>query len=992
MTRALPRPARATAAIRRAVARTLTIAVVATLALVGAAPVATAADVGQGGATLEDAVPLPGGLDDRIVTSLGGTTSQWYAVTSDHEGVVAMQVEVLDGPAPWVQVIQRSDGNLLSEVGGWYNSALFDLHFWATADEEYLVAFHPNGEPTTVRTSFSTAVPPEPWIYQDPTTLELSVWVDLTGFTLPGGPITSVSIWCMDLSSSVQDPVRCATVEPNDPDGFGGVVDIVRGRVLAVAVSVSNGVVESARSRSSNGIQVEAQGEATITTEPASPVAGEPFDLVLTPTSDGVARPDMYPVLSLDGVRLPNPVQVGDRWVFRGLVADAGARGVTGVVYGAYLVRGFTVDGVSIEVARAPQTIMIDDLASPPYYGGPPAMLTAPVTSGLPVTLAASGSCTLTGTELFFTGVGPCEVVATQDGDANHLPASATRTFEVDRRPQTLTVTPLPALVYGQAPVTLEASSDRGLPVALTAAGACTVTGSQLAVVATGDCTVTASQGGDALTAPVTAVLHAVVAKRAQPVTLVLGAPAAGSDAVPVTATSAYGLPVTVTATGACALTDGLLRGVGLGECVVVAEAAGDGVSEPGRAEVTRTAQSLVMDPVGPGHVHDGAPVTLTATASSGLPVTFVASGACSVSGDELSFTGTGTCEVVATQGGNATFLPGSTSTTADVARRTQTVTVAALGSLVYGHSPVTPSGTSSVGLPVTFTAAGACTVEGGRVVTVATGECVVTAHQAGDAVTEPASAQVTTVVVKRPQRVDLSGLTLNVGLGLGLAPVPVTATSEFGLPVTVSASGACLLADGMLRGVGAGECVVVARADGDAVTEPGSAEVRLAVTAALSAVQPRIDGDLGDTASGAPVRATGTGLLPGSELVLEVRSTPRVIGTAVVGADGTATVTGVLPADLEAGDHHLVAIGTSLDGARTESAVSFSVAADGTMVRIEGRALVPASPVVGAVPAATSGLAATGADAAALGGPSALAVLLGMLLLALRRRIRLRG
>jgi Ice-binding-like len=51
-------------------------------------------------------------------------------------------------------------------------------------------------------------------------------------------------------------------------------------------------------------------------------------------------------------------------------------------------------------------------------------------------------------------------------------------------------------------------------------------------------------------------------------------------------------------------------------------------------------------------------PFDVAATASSGLPVTFTASGVCSVSGATVSLTGTAICTITATQAGNDTFNP----------------------------------------------------------------------------------------------------------------------------------------------------------------------------------------------------------------------------------------------------------------------------------------------------------------------------------------------
>ncbi len=57
----------------------------------------------------------------------------------------------------------------------------------------------------------------------------------------------------------------------------------------------------------------------------------------------------------------------------------------------------------------------------------------------------------------------------------------------------------------------------------------------------------------------------------------------------------------------------------------------------------------------GPGPQAVGTPLTLAASASSGLPVAYAASGACSVSGNTLQFSAAGSCTVTAGQGGSAT-------------------------------------------------------------------------------------------------------------------------------------------------------------------------------------------------------------------------------------------------------------------------------------------------------------------------------------------------
>ena len=70
----------------------------------------------------------------------------------------------------------------------------------------------------------------------------------------------------------------------------------------------------------------------------------------------------------------------------------------------------------------------------------------------------------------------------------------------------------------------------------------------------------------------------------------------------------------------------------------------------------TPTAQTISFGALPASYV--GATVTVSATASSGLPVSFsiVPNGNCSISGNVVTFLNTGNCGVVANQAGNSTY------------------------------------------------------------------------------------------------------------------------------------------------------------------------------------------------------------------------------------------------------------------------------------------------------------------------------------------------
>jgi len=289
------------------------------------------------------------------------------------------------------------------------------------------------------------------------------------------------------------------------------------------------------------------------------------------------------------------------------------------------------------------------------------------------------------------------------------------------------------------------------------------------------------------------------------------------------------------------------------------------------------------------------------------------------------------------------------------------------------GTVDVTVGGTSRTDVPL---------VDGVAVVADVTapgGAQTVTARYDGTDEAEASSATLTLDVARRADTVTLSVPDLRLG-----QQVRDVASSASGLPVTLSATGACTAADGVVTGTGAGACTVTASTAGDRDTQPATASTTVGVTVPAPALALDMDVRPGARAAGAPVTATGQGLRPGSEVTLVVHSTPRTIGTAVAAADGSAVVTGVLPAGLEAGAHRVVAHGTGFDGTPLSSELGFTLAADGTFLGPEGRSEVLAA--TGAEPAA---LATTGAEPAGAAATAAAWIALGAaLLLVARRRV----
>ena len=108
--------------------------------------------------------------------------------------------------------------------------------------------------------------------------------------------------------------------------------------------------------------------------------------------------------------------------------------------------------------------------------------------------------------------------------------------------------------------------------------------------------------------------------------------------------------------------------------------------------------------------------VVVSATASSGLPVSFTASGNCTLSGVTVHITGAGSCTITAAQAGDATHTPApAVSRNFSIAKASQTIAFAALSNKTYRDPDFAVSATASSGLPVSVTASGNCTPQRGN-------------------------------------------------------------------------------------------------------------------------------------------------------------------------------------------------------------------------------------------------------------------------------------
>jgi hypothetical protein len=150
-----------------------------------------------------------------------------------------------------------------------------------------------------------------------------------------------------------------------------------------------------------------------------------------------------------------------------------------------------------------------------------------------------------------------------------------------------------------------------------------------------------------------------------------------------------------------------------------------------------------------------------------------------------------GTHPISADYSGSALYGPSSGSLAGgqQVGKQAQTITFPPQPNRSILDSPYTITGDSGGGSgnPVTFTAAGACTVSGHQVTLTHTGTCTLTAHQAGNATYAPAPAVSRSFTVTGKPSIRIADATTTEGAA-GTHPLAfhVTLSRSVSVPVTV--------------------------------------------------------------------------------------------------------------------------------------------------------------------------------------------------------------
>ncbi|TDR48467.1 hypothetical protein DFR29_10187 [Tahibacter aquaticus] len=489
--------------------------------------------------------------------------------------------------------------------------------------------------------------------------------------------------------------------------------------------------------------------------------------------------------------------------------------------------------------------------------GGAAYTVSATATSGLAVAFSidasASSVCSVTGSTVIFQAAGSCVINANQAGNANYAAApQAQQTFAVGAGSQSIfysSTAPAAATVAGAA-YTVTATASSGLPVSFSidasASGVCAIAGSSVSFTGAGTCTINANQAGNASYNPAPQVQQSFAVGRGnQSISFSSTAPAAATvagTAYTVSATATSGLPVSfsidASASAVCTISGASVSFTGAGTCVINANQAGNANYNAAPQvqqsfSVGRGSQSISFSSTAPAAATvAGAAYTVSATASSGLPVSFSidasASAVCTIAGASVSFSTVGTCVINANQAGNANYnAAAQLQQSFAVGKGSQTLsfTSTAPTAAVVGGAAYTVTASATSGLTASFSidasASSVCSIAGASVSFQSAGSCVINANQAGNANYNAATqVQQTFVVGKGSQTLSYTS-TAPAGAVVGGAVYTVTASATSGLAasfsIDASAGSVCSIAGASVSFTGAGTCVINANQAGNA-------------------------------------------------------------------------------------------------------------------------------------------------------------------------------
>ena len=315
--------------------------------------------------------------------------------------------------------------------------------------------------------------------------------------------------------------------------------------------------------------------------------------------------------------------------------------------------------------------------------------------------------------------------------------------------------------------------------------------------------------------------------------------------------------------------------------------------------DITIATQTITFPTLASPVIYGASPVTLNATASSGLTVSYTVSGPATLTGSTLTFTGAGTVVVTASQAGNSSYgaaTPVPQTIIVNPAPLSVTVNSA---TRAYGAANPTFSGT-----PTGFVNGDTAVSTGLNYSSTATA-----ASQPGP---YTITASLANLTAAQNYLLNVTNGTLTVTTGAntitfaqlspvtyGASPVTLNATSSSSLPVSFTVSGTATLNGTLLTLTGAGTVIVTASQPGNtdySAATPIQQSLTVNPATPTLTLTPSATSAVYGTSITLTAQMTGVsgGVLPGGTVTLTLDGTPHTLtlanGTAIYNGGSLAT------------------------------------------------------------------------------------------------------
>jgi uncharacterized protein YjdB len=465
-----------------------------------------------------------------------------------------------------------------------------------------------------------------------------------------------------------------------------------------------------------------------------------------------------------------------------------------------------------------PQTLTISKTTQTIAFNALPAKkaneatftISATATSGLAVAFTSSDPsiASVSGNSVTIKKAGSVTITAAQAGDDSWEAAlTVTQTLTISKATQTITFNTLPTKKATDAAFTISATASSGLTVAFTSSdpSIASVSGNTVTIKKAGSVTITASQAGDDTWSAASSVAQALTISKANQTISFDALPAKKWNDAPfsISATASSGLTVTFTSSDpSIALVSGNTITIKKnGSVTITASQAGDNIWDPALSvqqtlTITGKQSQTISFNALPAKKANDADFTITATATSGLAVTFTSSdpSIASVSGNTVTIKKAGSVTITASQTGDDTWgAASSVAQTLTITKINQTILFDVLPTKKISDASFTIAASASSGLAITFTSSdpSIASVSGNTINLKKTGTVSITASQAGDDTWNAIAATQKLVITSdqlatQAQTIAFSALP---GKSANDAPFTISATSTSGLVVTFTSS-----------------------------------------------------------------------------------------------------------------------------------------------------------------------------------------------------------